>query len=73
MNLGKRKFCLIVFKLLQLFFCHFSRCRGQIKVKGKGDMITYFLCDNTQNPLNGDREFRGMCPSKPFPNCAEEL
>lgn len=22
-------------------------------------MITYFLCDNTQNPLNGDREFRG--------------
>lgn len=34
-------------------------CRGQIKVKGKGDMITYFLCDNTQNPLNGDREFRG--------------
>lgn len=22
-------------------------------------MITYFLCDNNQNPLNGDREFRG--------------
>lgn len=39
---------------------HFEfRCRGQIKVKGKGDMITYFLCDTPQNPLNGDREFRG--------------
>lgn len=25
---------------------HFEfKCRGQIKVKGKGDMITYFLCD----------------------------
>ncbi|KAJ6638235.1 Ca(2+)/calmodulin-responsive adenylate cyclase [Pseudolycoriella hygida] len=39
---------------------HFEfRCRGIIKVKGKGDMVTYFLCDNTQNPLNGDIEFRG--------------
>jgi adenylate cyclase 1 len=25
---------------------HFEfKCRGQIKVKGKGDMVTYFLCD----------------------------
>lgn len=23
------------------------RCRGQIKVKGKGDMITYFLSDHS--------------------------
>jgi len=26
---------------------HFEfKCRGQIKVKGKGDMVTYFLCDS---------------------------
>lgn len=29
---------------------HFEfKCRGQIKVKGKGDMITYFLCDTKQS------------------------
>lgn len=32
---------------------HFEfKCRGQIKVKGKGDMITYFLCDvKTSNEI----------------------
>lgn len=30
------------------------RCRGTIKVKGKGDMITYFLNDNSSNGLNGE-------------------
>ncbi|XP_055591200.1 Ca(2+)/calmodulin-responsive adenylate cyclase isoform X2 [Uranotaenia lowii] len=29
------------------------RCRGQIKVKGKGDMVTYFLCEQNENMLNG--------------------
>ncbi|KAM7346991.1 adenylate cyclase rutabaga isoform 1-T1 [Cochliomyia hominivorax] len=34
---------------------HFEfKCRGTIKVKGKGDMITYFLNDNTSNGLNGE-------------------
>ncbi|XP_052562760.1 Ca(2+)/calmodulin-responsive adenylate cyclase isoform X1 [Culex pipiens pallens] len=33
---------------------HFEfRCRGQIKVKGKGDMVTYFLCEQNENMLNG--------------------
>ncbi|XP_055618682.1 Ca(2+)/calmodulin-responsive adenylate cyclase isoform X2 [Toxorhynchites rutilus septentrionalis] len=33
---------------------HFEfRCRGQIKVKGKGDMVTYFLCEQNENLLNG--------------------
>ncbi|XP_058443634.1 Ca(2+)/calmodulin-responsive adenylate cyclase [Malaya genurostris] len=33
---------------------HFEfRCRGQIKVKGKGDMVTYFLCEQNENALNG--------------------
>ncbi|XP_058819341.1 Ca(2+)/calmodulin-responsive adenylate cyclase isoform X2 [Topomyia yanbarensis] len=33
---------------------HFEfRCRGQIKVKGKGDMVTYFLCEQSDNILNG--------------------
>lgn len=35
------------------------RCRGQIKVKGKGDMVTFFFCDQ---PMNG--EVRGtMLPN----------
>ncbi|XP_032587862.1 Ca(2+)/calmodulin-responsive adenylate cyclase isoform X6 [Drosophila mojavensis] len=34
---------------------HFEfRCRGTIKVKGKGDMVTYFLCDSSSNALNGE-------------------
>lgn len=34
---------------------HFEfRCRGQIKVKGKGDMITYFLCDNKSTNVLGN-------------------
>ncbi|XP_036319586.1 Ca(2+)/calmodulin-responsive adenylate cyclase isoform X3 [Rhagoletis pomonella] len=34
---------------------HFEfRCRGTIKVKGKGDMVTYFLCDSSNNGLNGE-------------------
>ncbi|XP_055390218.1 Ca(2+)/calmodulin-responsive adenylate cyclase isoform X2 [Condylostylus longicornis] len=34
---------------------HFEfRCRGQIKVKGKGDMITYFLIEQQNNALNGE-------------------
>ncbi|XP_046802765.1 Ca(2+)/calmodulin-responsive adenylate cyclase isoform X5 [Lucilia cuprina] len=34
---------------------HFEfKCRGTIKVKGKGDMITYFLNDNSSNGLNGE-------------------
>ncbi|XP_050098981.1 Ca(2+)/calmodulin-responsive adenylate cyclase isoform X2 [Anopheles aquasalis] len=29
---------------------HFEfRCRGQIKVKGKGDMVTYFLCEQNEH------------------------
>ncbi|XP_041766991.1 Ca(2+)/calmodulin-responsive adenylate cyclase isoform X3 [Anopheles merus] len=31
---------------------HFEfRCRGQIKVKGKGDMVTYFLCEQNEQHL----------------------
>uniref|UniRef100_A0A182QFK2 adenylate cyclase n=1 Tax=Anopheles farauti TaxID=69004 RepID=A0A182QFK2_9DIPT len=31
---------------------HFEfRCRGQIKVKGKGDMVTYFLCEPNEQHL----------------------
>ncbi|XP_055713840.1 Ca(2+)/calmodulin-responsive adenylate cyclase isoform X2 [Phlebotomus papatasi] len=43
---------------------HFEfKCRGQIKVKGKGDMITYFLCEQSHtNMLNGDREYRSTMP-----------
>ncbi|XP_059613049.1 Ca(2+)/calmodulin-responsive adenylate cyclase isoform X2 [Phlebotomus argentipes] len=43
---------------------HFEfKCRGQIKVKGKGDMITYFLCEQSHtNMLNGEREFRSTMP-----------
>lgn len=34
---------------------HFEfKCRGQIKVKGKGDMITYFLCDNKPTNVLGN-------------------
>ncbi|XP_068141080.1 Ca(2+)/calmodulin-responsive adenylate cyclase isoform X1 [Drosophila tropicalis] len=34
---------------------HFEfRCRGTIKVKGKGDMVTYFLCDSNNKSLNGE-------------------
>ncbi|XP_018792357.1 PREDICTED: Ca(2+)/calmodulin-responsive adenylate cyclase isoform X2 [Bactrocera latifrons] len=34
---------------------HFEfRCRGTIKVKGKGDMVTYFLSDSSNNGLNGE-------------------
>ncbi|XP_054088103.1 Ca(2+)/calmodulin-responsive adenylate cyclase isoform X9 [Zeugodacus cucurbitae] len=34
---------------------HFEfRCRGTIKVKGKGDMVTYFLSDSSSNGLNGE-------------------
>lgn len=33
------------------------RCRGQIKVKGKGEMITYFLNDYT---VGGVHDGRGM-------------
>ncbi|XP_037818702.1 Ca(2+)/calmodulin-responsive adenylate cyclase isoform X5 [Lucilia sericata] len=34
---------------------HFEfKCRGTIKVKGKGDMITYFLNDNSSSGLNGE-------------------
>lgn len=38
------------------------RCRGQIKVKGKGDMITYFLLDRSSHNwmvYNECRENRG--------------
>lgn len=47
---------------------HFRcRCRGQIKVKGKGDMITYFLNEhNAQNQHNnnGHRDYRGSVKKK---------
>ena len=33
-------------------FIFYSRCRGQINVKGKGDMVTYFLWDYANN--NGE-------------------
>ncbi|XP_050746544.1 Ca(2+)/calmodulin-responsive adenylate cyclase isoform X5 [Drosophila biarmipes] len=34
---------------------HFEfRCRGTIKVKGKGDMVTYFLSDSGSKSLNGE-------------------
>lgn len=33
------------------------RCRGPIKVKGKGDMITYFLVDHNQQ--SDHRQYRG--------------
>ncbi|XP_065083332.1 Ca(2+)/calmodulin-responsive adenylate cyclase isoform X2 [Ochlerotatus camptorhynchus] len=40
---------------------HFEfRCRGQIKVKGKGDMVTYFLCEQNENMLNGGGAIGGM-------------
>ncbi|EAT39155.1 AAEL009022-PA, partial [Aedes aegypti] len=40
---------------------HFEfRCRGQIKVKGKGDMVTYFLCEQNENMLNGGGAMGGM-------------
>ncbi|XP_063703935.1 Ca(2+)/calmodulin-responsive adenylate cyclase isoform X3 [Culicoides brevitarsis] len=33
---------------------HFEfRCRGQIKVKGKGDMVTYFFVDNIAGEIRG--------------------
>ncbi|KAH8262262.1 hypothetical protein KR026_012360 [Drosophila bipectinata] len=32
---------------------HFEfRCRGTIKVKGKGEMVTYFLCDSGNKSRN---------------------
>lgn len=45
------------------------RCRGQIKVKGKGDMVTYFLCDRYQNFMNEEHELKGQvnCNNKPVP------
>lgn len=47
------------FNANRCFFDHY-RCRGQIKVKGKGDMITYFLAD-PPNPgqYNVCREYQG--------------
>lgn len=42
---------------------HFEfKCRGQIKVKGKGDMVTYFLCDTKPSneigmDMNGHRNY----------------
>lgn len=39
-----------------LFDVYNYRCRGQIKVKGKGEMITYFLVDP---PSSG--QFNNMC------------
>ncbi|XP_037921658.1 Ca(2+)/calmodulin-responsive adenylate cyclase isoform X2 [Hermetia illucens] len=47
---------------------HFEfRCRGQIKVKGKGDMITYFLCEQQNNALNGEvrNAMLGNRPNQP--------
>lgn len=45
--------------IFQIFLRISFRCRGQIKVKGKGDMVTYFFCDQ---PLSG--EVRGaMLPN----------
>ncbi|XP_032594400.1 Ca(2+)/calmodulin-responsive adenylate cyclase isoform X1 [Drosophila grimshawi] len=44
---------------------HFEfRCRGTIKVKGKGDMVTYFLCDSSSNALNGEVR-NAMISSRP--------
>lgn len=39
---------------------HFEfKCRGQIKVKGKGDMVTYFLCDTKpSNELGMEHHLR---------------
>ncbi|KFB41886.1 AGAP000727-PA-like protein [Anopheles sinensis] len=41
---------------------HFEfRCRGQIKVKGKGDMVTYFLCEQNESLFNGaGAQFSGL-------------
>lgn len=38
-----------------------NRCRGEIKVKGKGNMITYFLMDPSHHnsQYNGNRDYRG--------------
>nr|XP_029711450.1 Ca(2+)/calmodulin-responsive adenylate cyclase isoform X3 [Aedes albopictus] len=52
---------------------HFEfRCRGQIKVKGKGDMVTYFLCEQNENMLNGAGAMGGMNGTRdrqtPVPN-----
>lgn len=41
---------------MKMFFFYF-RCRGPIKVKGKGDMITYFLVDHNQQ--SDHRQYRG--------------
>uniref|UniRef100_A0A182JI16 adenylate cyclase n=1 Tax=Anopheles atroparvus TaxID=41427 RepID=A0A182JI16_ANOAO len=40
---------------------HFEfRCRGQIKVKGKGDMVTYFLCEQNESLFNAAGQFTGV-------------
>ncbi|XP_052862291.1 Ca(2+)/calmodulin-responsive adenylate cyclase [Anopheles cruzii] len=39
---------------------HFEfRCRGQIKVKGKGDMVTYFLCEQNEHLFGGQLAVTG--------------
>ncbi|XP_051864602.1 Ca(2+)/calmodulin-responsive adenylate cyclase isoform X5 [Drosophila albomicans] len=49
---------------------HFEfRCRGTIKVKGKGDMVTYFLCDSSSNALNGEVR-NAMISSRPATGAA---
>lgn len=51
-----------IYKQIKLCLLCFYRCRGQIKVKGKGDMITYFLNDHiAQNQYNnGIRDSRAL-------------
>ncbi|XP_067639560.1 Ca(2+)/calmodulin-responsive adenylate cyclase isoform X3 [Eurosta solidaginis] len=47
---------------------HFEfRCRGTIKVKGKGDMVTYFLSDSSSNGLNGEVR-NAMISNRATPN-----
>lgn len=65
------RFVIIIFSNMKLEFqvcpkitisCDFllCRCRGEIKVKGKGDMITYFLVDPPNGgQFNSCREYQG--------------
>lgn len=51
MNSGKEKTKRVHLQKFQVFVS--NRCRGQIKVKGKGDMITYFFVDNITGEVRG--------------------
>lgn len=46
--------------------CYEFQCRGKIKVKGKGDMTTYFLMNRKANPSNMRMEDM-MMPRGPAP------